>query len=70
MYMYFKKVIIREVNELKICCTNHREGCGWEGCGWEGCGWEGCGWGMYSYMYVKVVTDVYFSKPLRLFSKY
>ena len=22
---------IREVNELKICCTNHREGCGWVG---------------------------------------
>ena len=22
---------IRKVNELKICCTNHREGCGWVG---------------------------------------
>ena len=25
------KKVIREVNELKICCTNHREGCGWVG---------------------------------------
>ena len=25
------KAMIREVNELKICCTNHREGCGWVG---------------------------------------
>ena len=25
------KAIIRKVNELKICCTNHREGCGWVG---------------------------------------
>ena len=23
--------MIREVNELKIRCTNHREGCGWVG---------------------------------------
>ena len=22
---------VREVNELRICCTNHREGCGWVG---------------------------------------
>ena len=25
------KKVIREVNELKIRCTNHREGCGWVG---------------------------------------
>ena len=25
------KAIIHKVNELKICCTNHREGCGWVG---------------------------------------
>ena len=25
------KAVIREVNELKIRCTNHREGCGWVG---------------------------------------
>ena len=25
------KAIVRKVNELMICCTNHREGCGWEG---------------------------------------
>ena len=53
------KAIIREVNELKIRCTNHREGCGWvgelgelkshldsdKGCGYEEvtCTNEGCG---------------------------
>ena len=25
------RAMIREVNELKIYCTNHSEGCGWVG---------------------------------------